>query len=54
MLPCFFSKVQEHIAKNFQMSHYSSSQVKGLQNCDLPKLDVKKIALLASRLFILL
>ena len=38
----FFSSVQTNMTWGFQMSYYSSSQLKGLQNCDLSKLEIQR------------
>ena len=40
VLCCFLSYVLINMAWGFQMSYYSSSLLKGLQNCDLLKLEV--------------
>ena len=39
---CFFCSVQTSMTLGFQMSYYSSSQLKGLENCDLSKFEVQK------------
>ena len=38
----FLSNVQRDMAWGFQKSYYTSSLLKGLQSCDLSKLEVKK------------
>ena len=42
LLCCFLSNVQRDMAWGFQMSYYSLPQIKGLDSCDLTKLEVQK------------
>ena len=44
LLYCFLSFVYIDMTWGFQMIYFSSSQLKGLQNCDLSKLEVEKDA----------
>ena len=46
---CFFSNIQRSMAWGFQMNYCSSPQLKGLQSCDLSKLEDKKFKLWAKK-----
>ena len=50
LLCCFLINIQSDMAWSFQMSYYSSPQIKGLQSCDLSKFEVQKKGLPGSYL----